>query len=225
MSRVVSPSSTRFDSRTEHGKASQRRTDVYFSADVETDGPIPGPYSLLSFALVYAGTFDGGRFTRPTSFDSAIYSELRPIAETFEPEALRVNGLDRERLLREGQLPEVAMTEACAWVKRTAGAGHPVLVAYPLAFDWSWLYWYFVRYSRDGSPFSHSSCFDIKTAFAVKGRLPMAQAGRSNLYDALRPQQPHQHHALSDAVEQAQIFGNVFEWEGRDERFPRIPPR
>src|SRR5262245_56668885 len=33
--------------------------DVYFSADVETDGPIPGPYSMLSFALVQAGRFDG----------------------------------------------------------------------------------------------------------------------------------------------------------------------
>jgi len=26
--------------------------DVYFSADVETDGPIPGPFSMLSLGLV-----------------------------------------------------------------------------------------------------------------------------------------------------------------------------
>lgn len=38
--------------------------DVYFSADVETDGPIPGPFSMLSFALVPAGTFDGEIFRR-----------------------------------------------------------------------------------------------------------------------------------------------------------------
>jgi len=43
-----------------------------------------------------------------------------------------------------------------------------VLVAYPLSFDWTWLYWYFVSFSADGSPFNHSGCFDIKTAFAVK---------------------------------------------------------
>lgn len=29
--------------------------DLYFSADVETDGPIPGPYSMLSFGIVFAG--------------------------------------------------------------------------------------------------------------------------------------------------------------------------
>ena len=31
--------------------------DAYFSADVETDGPIPGPYSILSFALVFGAYF------------------------------------------------------------------------------------------------------------------------------------------------------------------------
>ena len=39
--------------------------DVYFSADIETDGSIPGPFSMLSFALVYAGQFDGEAFERP----------------------------------------------------------------------------------------------------------------------------------------------------------------
>jgi hypothetical protein len=82
--------------------------DVYFSADVETDGPIPGPYSLLSFALVYAGRFDGTRFERPAALDRTFYRELRPISDLFEPEALKVNRLDRNRLLREGDAPESA---------------------------------------------------------------------------------------------------------------------
>jgi hypothetical protein len=38
-----------------------RSIDAYFPADVETDGAIPGPYSMLSFALAYAGCFDGDR--------------------------------------------------------------------------------------------------------------------------------------------------------------------
>jgi hypothetical protein len=76
--------------------------DVYFSADVETDGPIPGPYSILSFALVFAGRFDGCRFERPRAFDLTFYRELKPISESFDAEALRVNGLDRERLISGG---------------------------------------------------------------------------------------------------------------------------
>ncbi len=48
--------------------------DAYFSADVETDGPIPGPFSILSFGLVYAGTFDGQHFTRPQKYDKTFLS-------------------------------------------------------------------------------------------------------------------------------------------------------
>ena len=85
------------------------KTDVYFSADVETDGSIPGVYSILSFALVYAGRFDGDVTLRPQSYNDVFYQELRPISEQFEPQALTVNGLDRDRLLRQGMAPEKAM--------------------------------------------------------------------------------------------------------------------
>ncbi len=188
--------------------------DVYFSADVETDGPIPGPYSILSFALVYAGSFDGQLFTPPESHAQSFYRELRPISEDYQPEALRVNGLDRDRLCREGERPETAMTEAAHWIKEIAGKGKPVLVAYPLSFDWSWLYWYFVRFSAEGSPFNHSLCFDMKTAFAVKASIPISEAGRSKILPLFLPNRSHTHHALDDATEQAEIFANLFQWEG-----------
>jgi hypothetical protein len=194
--------------------------DIYFSADVETDGPIPGPYSILSFALVYAGSFDGREFERPSDYRRSFYRELRPISETFQPEALRVNGLDRSRLCLEGESPEKAMTDAAQWVSEIAGSARPVLVAYPLSFDWTWLYWYFIRFSAKGSPFNHSRCFDIKTAIAVKAHIPVSEAGRPKLFSFLRSDRIHTHNALDDAAEQAEIFANVFEWEGVRGRNP-----
>ena len=187
--------------------------DVYFSADIETDGPIPGPFSLLSFGIVVAGRFDGHRFER-SDLSQHIYRELCPISLEFQQDALDVNGLDRNRLLLEGIAPAVAMTEAAQWIKRIAGNARPVLVAYPLSFDWSWLYWYFVRYSREGSPFNHASCFDIKTAYAVKANLPVSMANRSGMPKVLKPVALHTHNALDDAIEQAELFANIFEWEG-----------
>ena len=187
--------------------------DAYFSADVETDGPIPGPYSLLSFALVYAGSFDGTNFIRPVNYRHTFYREMRPISENYDVEALQVNGLDRQRLISEGDHPGVAMNEASDWIERIAGGRRPVLVAYPLSFDWSWLYWYFVSYSSSGSPFEHSRCFDIKTAFAIKAGITISSAGRSKVPLFLRPDRDHTHHALDDAIEQAEIFANIFEWE------------
>lgn len=190
-------------------------SDAYFSADVETDGPIPGPYSMLSFSLVYAGSFDGKLFKRPENYKCAFYKELKPISDQFQLEALRVNGLDRARLCREGEDAESAMTEASLWVNSIAAARRPVLVAYPLSFDWTWLYWYFVRFSADGSPFDYSRCYDIKTALAVKACVPISLAGRSRLHPDLMSKHKHTHHALDDAIEQAEIFANLFEWEGK----------
>lgn len=109
------------------------------------------------------------------------------------------------------------MTEASDWIRALAGGARPVLVAYPVSFDWTWLYWYFVQFAHQGSPFNHSNCFDIKTAFAVKAHLPVAEAGRSRLLATLRSEQRHTHHALDDAIEQAEIFANVFEWSGLHE--------
>ena len=189
--------------------------DCYFSADVETDGPIPGPYSMLSFGLVYAGGFNGEQFMRPPDLSTCFYRELKPISEEFEPEALRVNGLNHDHLALEGAEPRDAMTEAAQWIREVAGNARPVLVAYPLSFDWAWLYWYFVRFSDLGSPFNHSQCFDIKTAFAVKAGIPIVQAGRSRMVLSLSSNRPHTHNAVDDAAEQAEIFANIFEWKGR----------
>ncbi|MEE9383632.1 MAG: 3'-5' exoribonuclease [Nannocystaceae bacterium] len=192
------------------------RGDVYFSADVETDGPIPGPYSMLSFALVPAGAFDGQVFQRPVADGGVFYAQLRPISDQFEHEALAVNGLDREALIDEGTDPAQAMQDAARWISARCGGGKPVLVAYPLSFDWSWLYWYFVRFLGH-SPFKHSHCFDVKTAVAVKCGIPVAAAGRKGLPEKLQARRVHTHHAVDDAIAQAEIFANVFEYQRPDE--------
>lgn len=188
--------------------------DAYFSADVETDGPIPGPYSMLSFAIVYAGSFDGKNFIRPKELDQVFYAEIKPISTEYQQEALDVNKLDRARLSQVGEEPSQAMSRAYDWVRSVAGQRHPVLVAYPVSFDWTWLYWYFVAFCNKGSPFNHSRCFDIKTALAVKTRTAISQSGRSRIPFELRSHQNHTHHAKDDAIEQAEIFANVFEWKG-----------
>jgi hypothetical protein len=131
---------------------------------------------------------------------------------------LDVNGLDRDRLCVEGIAPEVAMTEAFHWINSNTDGAKPVLVAYPLSFDWTWLYWYFIQFCKAGSPFDYSRCFDIKTAVAVKAGIPISESGRSRLDSSLSSKRQHTHHAVDDAIEQAEIFANIFEWAGVHER-------
>lgn len=185
--------------------------DIYFSVDVESDGPIPGRFSMLSFALVAIATFDGEHFERLEPHGMARYWELQPIAERFDPEALAINGLDRGRLRREGMDPAQAMHEADRWVRETADGRRAVFVAYPAAFDWSFVHWYFSCFVG-ASPFGHGTCIDIRSFYIGAAGLTYAQSSKSRLPLELLPQAAHTHHALDDAVEQGELFSNLFEW-------------
>ncbi|MEO3827129.1 exonuclease [Actinomadura sp. B10D3] len=189
------------------------RTEAYFSVDIEADGPIPGPYSMLSFGIAACGTFDGATFEPSDPSKRTFYAELKPISDDFVPEALAVSGLDREKLAAEGRRPEEAMHAASGWIERTAGDATPVLVAYPLAFDWMWLYWYWIRFTSS-SPFGHSRHLDIKSLYAAKANAMVVRSTKRQMPAALLPDRPHTHNALDDAVEQAELFQNLVRWDG-----------
>jgi DNA polymerase III epsilon subunit-like protein len=187
--------------------------DLFFSVDVETDGPIPGPYSMLSIGLVTAGRFDGRRFESLIKQPDTFYREVRPISELFVPAALEVSGLDRERLSKEGAEPRDAMTDARKWVLDRAGDDRPVLTGFPLMFDWLFSYWYFERFAEGGSPFDHSAGLDMKTMYQQKAAVTTSDASLRALPDALQTTRAHTHNALDDALRQAEIFVRLFEWE------------
>lgn len=188
--------------------------DVYISGDIEADGPIPGPYSMLAFGLAVAGTFDGHLFESLNPTAATFYRELTPISEQFDPDALAVAGLDRDALIREGLDPTLAMREAAEWIAEQASGSRPVLVGYPVVFDWMFLHWYFVRFAGK-SPFGFSSALDMKTMYQQKAGVTLNAAGRADLPAELVSDRPHTHHALDDAVEQAEVFNRLFTWRGR----------
>ncbi len=190
---------------------SDESRDIYISADVESDGPIPGRYSMLSFALVAVATFDGEHFERLDPGEGARYWELQPIADGFDPEALTINGLDRERLQRDGAAPAKAMREAKLWVRRVADGRRPVFVAYPAAFDWSFMHWYFSCFT-DASPFGHGTCIDIRSLYIGATGSTYGESSKSRMPTELLPRAVHTHNALDDAIEQGELFGNLFEW-------------
>jgi hypothetical protein len=186
-------------------------TDLYISTDIEADGPIPGPYSMLSFGMAAAATYDGKVFTRLPS--ETFYRELQPISPDFVPAALAVSGLDREKLATEGADPAVAMADNVAWLTEVAARhrARPVFVGYPLGFDWMFTYWYQIRFTG-GSPFGHSGHLDVKTLYAQKAGVPIRTVGKRSMPKHLLGRGRHTHHALDDAIEQAELFCNVFEW-------------
>jgi hypothetical protein len=113
--------------------------DLYISVDIESDGPIPGQYSMLSFGLAVASSFDGQKLIVRDPAADAFYRELKPIGELVDAQALAVSRLDRKRLFRQGMEPKQAMLEAARWIAVQAGGARPVLIGYPVVFDWMFL--------------------------------------------------------------------------------------
>ncbi|ATW52935.1 3'-5' exonuclease family protein [Streptomyces peucetius] len=192
------------------------KPSLYISVDIEADGPVPGPFSMLSFGAAVAGRQDGAGYEPADPEQQTFYRELRPISEEFEPEALAVSGLDRERLTAEGSEPALAMAEFGTWVeglREAHGGAQPVMCGYPAAYDWMFLYWYQMRFTGS-SPFGHSGCLDMKTLYATKARLPLRAVSKGTMPRELLSRRRHTHHALDDAIEQAELFSNLMAWPG-----------
>ncbi|MGI5379208.1 exonuclease [Streptomyces sp. CA-251387] len=189
------------------------RPSLYISVDIEADGPIPGPYSMLSLGAAVSGVQDAGGFTAADPEKHTFYRELRPVSEEFVPEALAVSGLDRERLAREGLDPALAMAQFSRCVREVSGDAQPVMCGYPASYDWTFLYWYLIRFTG-ASPFGHSGCLDMKTMYATKAGLPLRAVAKGIMPRELLSRRRHTHHALDDAVEQAELFANLMEWQG-----------
>ncbi|MER5567627.1 exonuclease [Streptomyces goshikiensis] len=195
------------------------RPGIYISVDIEADGPIPGPYSMISFGASVAGRQDGAVYTAADPERDTFYRELRPISERYVDAALAVSGLDRDRLLREGAEPAAAMAEFRAWVREVCAGAQPVMCAYPASFDWMFLYWYLIEFGGD-SPFGHSGCLDMKTLYAAKARVPLRAAVKGAMPRGLLSDRPHTHHALDDAIEQAELMSNLMLWEPAGPELP-----
>ena len=103
------------------------------------------------------------------------------------------------------------MVRYVAWVKGLQG--RPVFVAYPAGFDFLFVYWYLIRFTGT-SPFGHSGCLDMKTMYAVKADAPVGRAVKRQMPRHLLSNRRHTHHALDDAIEQAELFANVWAWDG-----------
>lgn len=194
-------------------------SEVYFSTDVESDGPIPGPFSMSSIGIVATSYRTKSNKLVRIDMDNPVncfYAELKPISENFIPEAAAVSGLDRAELVRSGLEPAKAMTDAANAIETLTeaygGFARSVFVGYPLGFDWLFTYWYLVNYAEKGSPFGHSSHLDIKTLYAQKAGVPVAAVGKRRIPKELHSKRKHTHHALDDAREQGDLFNNIQLW-------------
>ena len=126
--------------------------EPYVSVDVETAGPNPSQYSLLSIGACLV--------SRPAV---TFYVELQPLTPDTVPSALAVHGLSLERLSREGLGPREAMQRLADWLAASLAGVQPVFVGFNAPFDWMFVNDYFHRFLGH-NPFGHSA-LDIKAFY------------------------------------------------------------
>lgn len=84
----------------------------YIMVDIESDGPIPGDFSMICFGAVVV----------EPSLSKTFYGRLKPISDRFIPEALAVSGFSREETLKFDE-PAKVMEQFRDWLKEHARGG------------------------------------------------------------------------------------------------------
>lgn len=116
----------------------------YIMVDIESDGPIPGDYSMICFGAVVV----------EEGLERTFYGQLRPISEKFIPEALAVSGFTREEVMAFPDPAEV-MQNFATWLA-SISKDRLLFIADNNGFDWSFINWYFHHFLGK-NPFGFSS--------------------------------------------------------------------
>jgi hypothetical protein len=117
---------------------------AYIMVDIESDGPIPGDYSMISFGAVLVDE----------KLDKTFYGKLKPISDKFIPEALAVSGHSRMETLQFDE-PQKVMSDFADWMKSIT-TDSPIFISDNNGFDWMFICWYFHRFIGK-NPFGFSS--------------------------------------------------------------------
>jgi DNA polymerase III epsilon subunit-like protein len=167
------------------------KDEVYVSVDVETSGPIPGEYSMLSLGAVVVG-----------DVSKTFYREFKPITDRYVAEALQVSGLSLEKLKETGNEPATAMQDFESWISSVSNDRRPVFTAFNATFDWMFVAYYFHRF-LGRNPFGISG-LDIKAYYMGKLGTSWAETAKKRMGKRFRSEHKHTHNALDDAIENRQ---------------------
>lgn len=177
------------------------RDQIYISIDIESDGPIPGEYSMLSLGAYAIGAngHEYGTFYR--TLTRLPKAKQNPSTMKFWetcPEAY-------EEATRDPIDPAVAMDEFTQWLYSMKKLGQCQFVAYPAGFDFTFVHWYLHKF-MGMNPIGFT-CIDMKTYAMVKLGIPYKEVTKKHMPQRWKHRLPkHTHNALDDAKEQAILF-------------------
>jgi len=177
--------------------------EFFISVDVETAGPAPSQYSLLAIGACTVA--------KP---QKTFYIELKPLNMDFQPEALESCNLSLDELAADGVEPAEALHRFETWMEEITPQGEkPIFVGFNAPFDWMFINDYFHRFLQK-NPFGHTA-LDIKSYYMGMTKGTWRETTMRFVGARYLDQQTLIHHALRDAIDQAEIFRSMLA-EARD---------
>ncbi len=181
----------------------KQKKEIYFSVDIEANGPIPGRFSMLSIGVAACVPHEGILRRWSANFEEIPGSMQDP--DTMEwwskyPQAYAETRRDTVEPMR-------AMLDFHEFVHDTCreANGKPVMVAYPAGFDFTFTHWYFLEYTNH-DPFGFQ-CIDMKTYAMAKLNQRFKETVKRNMpKEWFNFEAKHSHIALDDAIEQAHLW-------------------
>ena len=119
-----------------------------FVCDIESDGPIPGPYSMINFGIVKV----------EPSLEIFYYGETKPISKDWIPEALAISGVSRETH-ETFNSPEFTMTAVRKWIIENNTKGRPIFISDNNGYDFAFFNYYFHTFIDKSVPFNDRNPF------------------------------------------------------------------
>jgi DNA polymerase III epsilon subunit-like protein len=175
----------------------EERGETYISVDVETAGPTPSAFAMLSIGACLVD-----------SDDVNFYVELKPDKTATVDSAMAIGGLSMSALEANGEDPAAAMSAFEQWVTSVVPEGNiAVFVGFNAVFDWMFVADYFQRY-LGRNPFGHSA-IDIKSLYMGAVGTTWARTSLKYLSPLYLDGSKLSHNALGDAKVQAEVFRAV----------------
>ncbi len=166
----------------------------FISVDIESSGPIPGEYSLLSIGACLL-----------SDPEESFYTELRPDSQKYDPDAVAITGLDLAYLSLFGLPPFEAMTQFNSWINSVSKPKQrTIFVGFNASFDWSFINYYFHKY-LGFNPFGYTA-IDIKSYYMGLNKCSWEETKSSKIVEKLCPHRRNNHNALEDSKFQAELF-------------------
>lgn len=194
------------------------KKELFFSVDIEADGPIPAEYSMLSFgAAAFTAEKEGLPSRRQPKLIATYEANLDLLPDAKQdPDTMAWWAQGRNQAAwkacrKNTRDPAVVMPEFVAWVNETCGKSFtPVFVAYPAGFDFMFMYWYMIKFAKQ-SPFSFSA-LDMKSFAMGVLNTPYRETTKKRFPKAWSPpDNKHQHVAIADAIEQGHLFMSMLD--------------